>query len=100
MESDLKPRRRALQMVYQRYLQADAEWMEACETLNAWFPEHRAAKTVAIGNPGSRIRHIHDKRDRAVLQLNIALSKLNIAKRRLARRRKLKTGRVLLLPAP
>lgn len=100
MDADLKSRRRALQVVYRRYLQADAEWAEACATLNTWFPEKRDPKTAVIGNPGSRIRQLHDRRDRAMLQLDIALRKLNIARHRLAQRRQTKPDLMVFLRAP
>ena len=100
MDADLKSRRRALQVVYRRYLRADAEWAEACETLDLWFPEMRDPKTVAIGNPGSRIRQLHDRRDRALLHLNIAMRKLKTAQHRLAQRRQRTPQVVLRLRAP
>lgn len=100
MNAHLRSRRRALQIVYRRYLRADSEWIEACAALKLWFPETRDPKTALIGNPGSRIRRLHDRRERAILQLNTAVQKLNVARRRLDHRRSVQPEIVLLVNAP
>lgn len=85
MTPEIEPQRRALLIIYRRYLLADRAWRLAQREAQSWFPSHERP-AVPIGNPGSRIRRLHDRRDRAVEQLEVALLKLHEAQRRAAAR--------------
>jgi hypothetical protein len=87
MHADLATRRRVLQMVYLRYQEADRALKIAIEETKTWFPNASQPKSSTIGNPGSPIRRLYERRERAILQLSVAQLKLNVARRRLAIRR-------------
>ncbi|KZY35808.1 hypothetical protein A3731_16830 [Roseovarius sp. HI0049] len=55
--------------------------------MKAWFPAASRPGETAIGQPGSRIRRVYDRRERAILQLIAAKGKLEKARVRLAARR-------------
>ena len=99
MHPDLAVRRRAVFVVYRRFLEADQAWHDACVQMNAWFPPSVRTRAAAIGHPGSRIRQLYNQRERAIAQLEVARLKLDIAKKRLARQRRPGTRRVMLLTA-
>lgn len=99
MHTDLSIRRRVLILHYRRYLEADRTWKNAREDLKAWFPVARHPEPVAIGNPGSPIRKLYDRRDRALMQLQAARFKLETAKQRLRQRhREERPPCILLMP--
>lgn len=93
MTPELEPRRRALRIIYRRYLVADRAWTLAQQDAQSWFPVRERPAVSPIGDPGSRIRRLHDRRERAVEQLAVALLKLREAQGHRARRRS-----ILLLP--
>ena len=93
MTQDLRTRRRALHIYYQRYLAADFAWQAAQREALAWFPVARRHSDFPIGNPGSPLRKLFDSRERALTQFTVALLKL-----RIARGRKAKKVGTLLLP--
>lgn len=98
MNSDLATRRRVLLLTYQRYLAVDRAWNTALREMNTWFPLANKMGLSTMGNPGSRIRGIHDRRDRALRQLQAARLKLEVAKQRLDdRRRNSRVTTVLLI---
>lgn len=97
MDSDLAVRRRALGIVYRRYVEADRQWTEAVRGVMSWFPSSERLHPVALGNPGSPVRRLYDRRERAIAQLEVAVLKLKVAKARLATRRPT-AGRVRALP--
>ena len=86
MNSDLLTRRRALLVTYRRYLAADRAWTLALREMKTWFPAASRPGPSAIGNPGSPIRRLFEQRERALLQLETARLKLEVAKRRFAAR--------------
>ncbi len=86
MHKDLETRRLVLLMTYRRYLAADRDWTVAQREMRAWFPPQGRPDCAAIGNPGSPVRRIYERRERAILQLETARQMLDEAKRRLAAR--------------
>ncbi len=86
MHPELTTRRRVLLLTYQRYAAADLAWTLAQREVKAWFPAGSHHSAAIMGDPGSSIRRLYDQRKRAILQLEVALSKLEVAKHRLALR--------------
>ena len=82
MGPDLETRRRAVLIIYKRYLRAERDWQMAQEDVSSWFPAPQPSKAPPIGEPGSRVRRLHDRRDRAVAQLMLAQRQLHELKRR------------------
>ena len=93
MTPEIEPRRRAVLIIYRRYVAADRAWRLAQREARSWFPAAARPTVPPIGNPGSRVRDLHDRRERALDQLAVALEKLHAAQRRTARR-----IRILSLP--
>jgi len=89
MTPELEIRRRAFLVVYRRYIAADREWRQAQREAISWFPVASPRSVAPIGDPGSRVRRLHDRRGRAVDQLAVAMLMLHEARRRVARRRQL-----------
>lgn len=85
MHADLATRRRALLVIYQRYVAAEQAWSVAQQETKTWFPQSHHNPAI-IGDPGSPIRHLYDQRARAILQLEVARLKLQVARQRLQRR--------------
>ena len=100
MHADLIVRRRAVMTVYERFMEADRAWNEASAQMKAWLPDHDRPQHRLIGNPGSRMRRLYERRQRAVDQLEVAVLKLNLARTRLAKRKQTRVTVVALLPAP
>ena len=98
MHADLVTRRRVLMLTYRRYLQADRAWTVALDAIKGWYPAASRPGAWVIGNPGSPIRRLHERRERALLQLEAARLKLDAARQRLAARRgKTRGSRILLV---
>jgi len=98
MHRDIETNRRVLLLAYRRFLEVDRAWDMALRELNSWFPSAKQVGVSTLGNPGSPIRRIHDQRDRAIGQLNVACQKLEVAKKRMAaRRQKTQVKRILFL---
>ena len=96
MQSDLDLRRRVLLKLYRRYVTADRDWVIETRSAVAWLPEAPPEKLALIGNPGSRVRRLYDRREAALEQLYAARAKLETARQRMAARER---GRVVLLIA-
>ena len=99
MNSDLICRRRLLQLTYMRYVQADSDWAKARSEARSWFPEDSRPPRTIIGDPGSRLRRLHERRARALNQLAAARASLAEA-RRAIRQRRTQFLVIGLLPAP
>jgi len=98
MHSDLATRRRALLITYQRYLEADRAWEVAISDMQNWFPKRKKPSPLTIGNPGSPIRRLYERRELALMQLEAARQKFETAKQRLAtRHQEAQVSRVVLL---
>jgi hypothetical protein len=96
MQSDLDLQRRVLVKLYRRYVTADRDWVIESRSAVAWLPEAPPEKLAVIGNPGSRVRRLYDRREDALDRLHAARAKLEAARRRMAARDR---GRVVLLIA-
>ena len=87
MNTDLETRRHVLVVMYQRYLEADRSWNLALNDMRTWFPKESQANSLKMGDPGSPIRRLYERRKRALFQLEVARIKLDVARQRLAKRR-------------
>ena len=98
MHADLVTTRRVLMVTWQRYLDADQAWNMALRDMNLWFPAASRPVPSRIGDPGSPIRRLYERRERALLQLEAMRLKLDAAKRRsAARKREMRGPHVLLI---
>ncbi len=86
MHPDLTVQRRVLARSYRLYLDADRSWSLAVRESKSWFPLSHRPPTAFLGDPGSRLRRLHDARERALQRLLVARSKLEQARRRLEER--------------
>jgi hypothetical protein len=82
MQRHLDAHRRLLIMAYQRYVVADRALQAARLNAVSWFPEAPARGTMLIGDPGSRIRRLYERRDRALAHLTLAQRVLDEAQDR------------------
>ena len=96
MERDLDQSRRLLAITYQRYIEADLGWVRARRAARAWFPKESLPYRWTMGSPQSRLRHIYETRQRALVQLATARRKFQRAKQRMEMRRRV----ILLLSGP
>lgn len=85
MHAELATRRRVLLLIYQRYIAAEQAWDVAQRETKAWFPQSHHSPAI-IGDPGSPIRQLYNRRERAILQLEVARLKLQVARQRLENR--------------
>jgi hypothetical protein len=90
MHEHLEVQRRILIVAYRRYLAADQALQAARTAALVWFPEAPPRNTMLIGDPGSRIRRLHDRRERALARLALARQELEAAQRR-AQQRQIRT---------
>lgn len=86
MHADLEVNRRVVIAAYRRYLAADRDLQAAQTGARRWFRRMPAKQTALIGDPGSRIRALTDRRDRALVRLSLAMAALEKARRRIRRR--------------
>jgi len=86
MQPELEAPRRLLLVAYRRYVEADRDWTVAARAARAWFPALDAPPRGVIGQPGSRLRRLYDRRERALQRLLAAREKLERARRRVRRR--------------
>lgn len=84
MHADLVTRRRVLMLTYRRYMDSDRAWTMALEEMKGWFPLASRPGPWIIGNPGSPIRRLYERRKKALLQMQVARRKLDVAKQRLS----------------
>ncbi len=85
MQSELETPRRLLVLSYRRYIDADREWVIATRRARSWFPASDATRR-AIGHPGSLLRRLYERRERALQQLQIARQEMEKARLRLSSR--------------
>ena len=83
MHSYLRIRHRALVKAYLRYMAADRAWKAAAREALLWLPERTRRDTLPIGDPGSRVRKAHDRREAALDNFTVARRKLDAARARL-----------------
>lgn len=87
MHEHLEVQRRVLIVAYRRYLVADQALQVARAAALSWFPEAPPRSTMLIGDPGSRIRRLYDRREQALALLDLARQELEEAQRRMRQRR-------------
>ncbi|TMV05597.1 hypothetical protein FGK63_16270 [Ruegeria sediminis] len=99
MHPDLRIRRSVIVRARLAYDEADAAFRAEVQRAAELVPEARRRSYWSIGNPGSPIRRLYERRDRALQRLTVALVKFDTARDRLsARRRPERATRILLLP--
>lgn len=94
MQREMEAHRRALLIVYRRYMRAERAWRLAQAEALSWFPAETRPTVPPIGDPGSRLRRLYERRDRALVQLTAIRQTLHASQRH-ARR----TFEILALPA-
>ncbi|MEM9578112.1 MAG: hypothetical protein AAF999_13990 [Pseudomonadota bacterium] len=82
MHSDLRTRRKLCIIAYAEYLKADRAWTRAL----ALVPETVGHGYWRLGDRGSPLRVLYDRRDRALQKMVVSLGKFKTAKARLAAR--------------
>ncbi len=98
MHADLLTRRRVLMLTYRRYLEANRAWNIAFAEVKGWFPLTSRPGPRPIGNPGSPLRRLYERREQALLQMKVARRKLDSARQRLtAQNRKMRDCQILLV---
>lgn len=98
MHEHLVVQRRVLIIAYRRYLAADEALQSARLAAQSWFPEAPRRGPMLIGNPGSRMRQLHDRRDRALARLVLARQELKAAQRRVGLWESRRQFRTRLIP--
>lgn len=85
--------RRLVLLAYHRFLTADRSLQKAQSDALTWMPERASQKTMLLGDPGSRVRRLHERRDRALARLGLLRQALDKAQMGKGQKRRL---RVLL----
>ncbi len=67
-------------------MDTDLRLVAALNDMQLFFPPDRVPYRGTVGAPGSRIRRLHEERDRALLRLQSAYTKLKTAKARVHQR--------------
>lgn len=80
MQTRFEARRRILIAAYRRYLAADRALQSARGAARVWCPETPVRGVALIGDPGSRVRRLYERRERALARLTIARSALDDAR--------------------
>ncbi|KUJ73188.1 hypothetical protein AVO45_15720 [Ruegeria marisrubri] len=98
MHPDLRTRRSVVFRARLAYDEADAAYRAEVRRAAELVPEAHRRYYWSIGNPGSPVRRLYERRDRALQRLNVALVKLEAARERMAARNaRLPATRILLL---
>lgn len=71
MGPDRQIYRRVLRHYYRRYLRAERALRLAQIEAASWLPSGRHRMVLLIGNPGSRMRALYERRNRAMDQLSL-----------------------------
>ena len=83
MHENLEVQRRVLIIAFRRYIVADIALEMARSSAARWFPDAPARSTALIGNPGSKIRRLYERHERALARLELARRALREAERSL-----------------
>ena len=86
--------RRTVLQAYHRFLAADRSLQEARSAALVWNSGPSSQKTMLMGDTGSRLRRLHERRDRALERLALLRQTLDQEKRK---KRKSSQRSVLLL---
>lgn len=73
--------RRVLQLYYRRYLRAELALRMAQDDAASWLPARQHRMVLLIGNPGSRIRTLYERRNRAMEHLSFIQKELDELKK-------------------
>lgn len=90
MDPALHLRRRVLARSWLAYVEADRAWTVAASAARAWFPAGQRPDARPIGDPGSRVRHLHEARERALLRFLAARAAFERARMRRRPRREVR----------
>jgi hypothetical protein len=82
MDQALTVRRRVLARTWIRYVEADLAWARESRAARAWFPAEERPDARPIGDPGSRVRRLHEARERALLRFLAARAAFERARNR------------------
>lgn len=82
MHEGMENQRRILIIAYRRYLVADRALKAARRAALVWFPDLPPKSAMLIGDPGSPIRRLHDRRQRALARLVLVRQELKTAQGR------------------
>ncbi len=85
MTPDLNFHRRVLVVLYRKYLDADRAWRLAQTEALSWFPLDTRPAGSLMGNPGSHLRRLYERRDRALSQFMVVYGEIDQAPRRAVR---------------
>lgn len=94
MAPELEFRRRALIVFYRKYIEADDAWRLARKEALSWFPLDGRATVPLMGDSGSHLRRLYDRRDRTLSQFKAIYREIEQA-----RRRALRKAQTLALPS-
>ncbi|MFD2738925.1 hypothetical protein ACFSUD_05035 [Sulfitobacter aestuarii] len=86
MHPELEIRRRLVFHASQTYARSDAEWHKGLEHAAEMVPDVAGHGYWQIGNPGSEIRRLYERRAAALSRFDAARQKLQVAKDRLHER--------------
>ncbi len=86
MHVDLHTRRKLCIAAYAEYQDADRAWEKALTEASELVPDMVGRGYWRLGNRGSQIRQLYERRDRALQKMIVARLKLGEAKKRLSRR--------------
>ena len=86
--------RRTVLQAYHRFLAADRSLQKAQSAALVWISEPSSQKAMLMGDTGSRVRRLHERRDRALARLRLLWQTLDQEKKR---KRKRSQQSVLLL---
>ncbi|HSF91805.1 MAG TPA: hypothetical protein VLA51_06330 [Paracoccaceae bacterium] len=81
MRPDHQIYRRVLQLYYRRYLRAERALRMAQNEAASWLPARQHRMVLLIGNPGSRMRALYERRNRAMRQLSLIQQELDELKK-------------------
>lgn len=74
--------RRTVLQAYHRFLAADRSLQEARSAALVWTSERPPQKAMLMGNTGSRVRRLYERRDRALERLTLLRKALIQEKKR------------------
>lgn len=82
MHPDIRPRQRLLVRCWVRFVAADSAFRQAEQDAMGWFPRPQQKHIMHIGDPGSPVRRLYERRERAMLRLATARMKLETARQK------------------
>ncbi len=74
--------RRTVLQAYHRFLAADRSLQKAQSAALVWIAEPSSQKAMLMGDTGSQVRRLHERRDRALERLTLLRQALDQEKKR------------------